>query len=202
MTITQDGEYYALIKNPRVRDATVLWPERKKTFNNTDRGFLLELGDCERGETIHITSETRGEDMQVEVYRFNYAALRQIYEKLSPGGMETDAWEDRRIRGKVNVTEDMLYGGTDSGRLFFSIPYDRGWTVTVDGEPVETEKVFDAFLSVSVPFGEHVIELTYMPEGLMEGAAISLLSAVLLGLALMAERRRDRRDMEEKIEEL
>ena len=106
------------------------------------------------------------------------------------------------IRGKVNVTEDMLYGGTDSGRLFFSIPYDRGWTVTVDGEPVETEKAFDAFLSVSVPFGEHVIELTYMPEGLMEGAAISLLSAVLLGLALMAERRRDRRDMEEKIEEL
>ncbi len=202
VTITQDGEYYALIKNPRVRDATVLWPERKKTFNNTDRGFLLELGDCERGETIHITSETRGEDMQVEVYRFNYAALRQIYEKLSPGGMETDAWEDRRIRGKVNVTEDMLYGGTDSGRLFFSIPYDRGWTVTVDGEPVETEKAFDAFLSVSVPFGEHVIELTYMPEGLMEGAAISLLSAVLLGLALMAERRRDRRDMEEKIEEL
>ena len=188
VTITEDGEYYALIKNQGVRDATVLWPDRKKTFNNTDRGYLLELGDCSRGDSISITSETRGQDMEAEVYRFDYDALKKVYEKLSPGSMHTDIWEDDRIRGSVTITQDMLSMGEKEGRLFLGIPYDEGWSVTVDGRPVETEKAFGAFLCISVPLGEHVIELRYMPKGLVPGAMISVSSLLILLLAVYRKR--------------
>ncbi len=32
-------------------------------------------------------------------------------------------------------------------RLFLSLPYENGWNVYIDGQKVETEKVFDTFLS-------------------------------------------------------
>ena len=126
--------------------------------------------------------------MEAEVYRFDYDALKKVYEKLSPGSMHTDIWEDDRIRGSVTVTQDMLSMGEKEGRLFLGIPYDEGWSVTVDGRPVETEKAFGAFLCISVPLGEHVIELRYMPKGLVPGAMISVSSLLILLLAVYIKR--------------
>ncbi len=200
VTITQDGEYYALIKNPAIRDATVLWPEKRKTFNNVDRGYLLDLGDCARGETIRISSETKGQTMEVEVYRFDYEALSEAYEKLKKGAIELDTWDDTYLKGSIDISKDMLETGKDTARLFFSIPYDEGWQISIDGRPVLKEKAFGAFLSVAVPSGKHVIELSYMPEGLKEGAMISASSLLLFGLSTLIYRKRLRRSAKKQEE--
>ena len=66
--------------------------------------------------------------------------------------------------------------------MFTSIPYDLGWKVTVDGEPAETEKILDTFLSVNLTAGLHKIQMEYEPVGLRTGG---LISAVSLGLFLV-----------------
>ena len=71
-----------------------------------------------------------------------------------------------------------------AGLLFLSIPYDKGWTILVDGKEAEPYKIFDTFLSVHVSSGFHEISLQYMPEGLKTGAMITAASIfTLLALA-------------------
>ena len=65
--------------------------------------------------------------------------------------------------------------------VFFSIPYDEGWTATVDGKAVDVEKVNVGFMAVLVPGDgqEHTIEFTYNTPGLKMGALLSLGGVVL-----------------------
>ena len=64
--------------------------------------------------------------------------------------------------------------------MFTSIPYDKGWTVTVDGKPAETRKVFDAFLALELEPGEHEIGFSYWPPGLNYGLILTAASAGIL----------------------
>ena len=65
--------------------------------------------------------------------------------------------------------------------VFFSVPYDEGWTATVNGKPVEIEKVNVSFMAVPVEGGkENVIRFHYMTPGLKIGIAESAGAFLLL----------------------
>lgn len=81
------------------------------------------------------------------------------------------------------LTDSRLVGTLDAkadGRLFFSIPYDEGWTLTVDGAETELEKCADLFMAAPVSSGKHSYELTFFPKGMRAGRAISCAAIVLL----------------------
>ena len=61
--------------------------------------------------------------------------------------------------------------------VFFSVPYDKGWTATVDGEPAEIEKVNVGFMAVAVNPGTSIIRFYYQTPGLNAGIYITLCSA-------------------------
>jgi uncharacterized membrane protein YfhO len=95
-------------------------------------------------------------------------ALAAAYARLSAGGMQIDEFSDSHIVGTVSSAEDAL--------LFTSIPHDKGWTVRIDGEEVETVTVFDYLLGIPLSAGEHTVELDYTAPGFTAGLAISLVS--------------------------
>ncbi|MDR1892217.1 MAG: YfhO family protein [Oscillospiraceae bacterium] len=64
--------------------------------------------------------------------------------------------------------------------VFYSVPYEEGWTATVDGEPVTVEKVNKGFMAVPVPAGDHTIRFNYATPGLKPGLWVSFGSLVLL----------------------
>ena len=59
--------------------------------------------------------------------------------------------------------------------VFFSVPYDEGFTALVDSEKVSIEIVDGGLMAVPVPAGRHSIEFTSYPAGL---SACKILSAV------------------------
>lgn len=69
---------------------------------------------------------------------------------------------------------------TDSPNLvFFSVPWDEGWSAEVNSEPVEIEKVDIGFMAVPVSAGSSEIVFTYHTPGLKTGALLSLGGLVL-----------------------
>ncbi|MCI5727922.1 MAG: YfhO family protein [Clostridia bacterium] len=68
--------------------------------------------------------------------------------------------------------------------IFFSVPYEDGWSATVNGQEAPVEKVSVGFMAVRVPAGENHIVFTYTTPGLKTGALISAGSLVLLLLYL------------------
>lgn len=198
VTISEDGEYYAFVTNPQLKKVTVTSPTLEKTFENVDRGYLLELGNCKAGDMVNMKSGTDGQEMQAQIYRFDYGALSEVYEALSAQPLRLSVWEDDRLSGTVDVSARALGYSEGKAVMFFSIPYDEGWQLTVDGEPAETCKVFDTFLGAELPDGTHEIGLRFLPQGLREGAALSAGSLLLLLCLFLLGRRNKRRAPEER----
>ncbi len=66
--------------------------------------------------------------------------------------------------------------------VFFSVPYDKGWTATVNGKPVEVEKVNVGFMAVPVGEGKSDIVFTYHTVGLDMGITVTLAA---VGIAIL-----------------
>jgi uncharacterized membrane protein YfhO len=66
--------------------------------------------------------------------------------------------------------------------VFFSVPYDSGWTASVNGSPVTVEKVSSGFMAVRCEAGENTIEFSYETPGLQSGMWISLLGLLMLAV--------------------
>ncbi|MBD5094065.1 MAG: YfhO family protein [Subdoligranulum sp.] len=58
--------------------------------------------------------------------------------------------------------------------VFFSVPYDEGFSATVNGEPAPVERVNGGLCAVPCGAGENTIVFTYQTPGLRLSAAISL----------------------------
>ena len=69
--------------------------------------------------------------------------------------------------------------------VFFSVPYDNGWTATVNGKPAKIEKVDTGFMAVKCTAGNNSIRFNYMPPGLKIGAIITGASIAALALYLL-----------------
>ena len=67
--------------------------------------------------------------------------------------------------------------------LFFSVPYEKGWSATVNGAPAEIEVVDIGFMAVRVKGGiTNKIEFKYKTPGLFEGAIVTGVSILVFVL--------------------
>ena len=165
-------------------------------FGNCDQNVRLlenEFGVTAvcRGSALKFTGEEEGVVLNASGYRFDLDGLHSVYEILNRYPLQVTSWTDTSLSGVVDTEK--------AGLLFTSIPYDKGWTVKVDGIQRETQKIFDTFLAVEVPDGAHTIEFTYMPQGLLTGAAISGGSVLFLAAAAAVERALRRRREENEM---
>lgn len=59
---------------------------------------------------------------------------------------------------------------------------NNGWRVMIDGYPAAWHEVDYALRGVPLPAGKHRVEFLYRPDSLLTGAAISLLTALIIAL--------------------
>ena len=74
---------------------------------------------------------------------------------------------------------------TKENLVFFSVPYDSGWTATVNGKPAAIAKVDIGFMAVECPAGFDSIRFNYMTPGLKTGGEITAVSIAALALYLV-----------------
>lgn len=78
--------------------------------------------------------------------------------------------------------------------VFFSVPYEEGWSATVNGQPAEIIQANVGFMAVACPAGENVdIRFDYETPGLMWGVRISLVGLLLILLYLLCSIRHNHR---------
>ena len=155
----------------------------------TDEAYIYDLGvvtpDDEVIVIINVPEKQYGY-IDFYPYYINEEALNEGYEILKAQSLNVETFEETKISGTVSVNYDSLF--------FTSIPYDKGWTVKVDGEKIAKEDYValkDAYLCFNLPAGEHEIELSYMPQGLLLGAGVSALTVLaLIFVAIIFSKRR------------
>lgn len=110
-----------------------------------------------------------------------------------------DAWyaEANRVNlENLNVGANSVSGDVDApedGVMALSIPYDEGWTCTIDGQTAQTFTINGDMTGVAVSAGSHHLELSYRPRAFERGAAVSVVSIAIVASAAIAQTRRRKR---------
>ena len=86
----------------------------------------------------------------------------------------------------------------DQELVFFSVPWDAGFTATVNGVPAVVEKVDNGLMAILVPEGEAEIQCTYHTPGLGLSAGISLVGVAVYGVYILLLYRRRKRNLNGK----
>lgn len=94
--------------------------------------------------------------------------------------LDSSSYEFTRGKNSFKAKIDMK----SENLVFFSAPYEEGWSAYVNGSPVEIEKVNIGFMAVLAPEGDVEIEFVYTTPGLQLGVIISLFAALIFGIYL------------------
>ncbi len=179
ITIPASGHYYAFSLNKKVTETTaeIRSPEddeiSKLKFKKMNNRYILDLGFRTAGDVITLTAKNNL-DLNLVTYRLEEEPFRTLVDNLNNQPFEISSFSSTKMEGTVDVAE--------AGYMILSLPYDPGWHITVDGEPMEPQLFEGMFLSLPMTEGMHEITLTYMPQGFVVGTIISLLS---LGIFIM-----------------
>ena len=94
-----------------------------------------------------------------------------------------DAAERKATAAKSFKTDKRGFSATfdadDSTLVFFSVPYDKGWTATVNGRNVDIEKVNVGFMAVKVDAGISEIRFNYTAPNLLNGLTVTVGAATV-----------------------
>lgn len=163
--------------------------KEKLIFENPDERLSLTVN--EDALPLGYLSEKEVLDLDLSEYEAGKESQKALFDSIVNGGSEN---YDKAItylhRNGFNITEfdtDYISGTAKAekdGVFLFSIPFDEGWSVKLDGKAVETKKAAGYLLCFDISEGEHEIELRYTVPGIKTGAVISLVS--LLGFCVMA----------------
>lgn len=144
--------------------------------------YILHAGNMQAGNTVSVTVNA---DMScsgnIYVAVLDESVYGQTMSALAAEQLQVAESSATAIRGTVSAAE--------GGVMFTSIPYDKGWTVKVDGKAVETFAAGEAMLAFGVEAGEHTVEITFFPRGLIVGLACSLVGAALLIVLCVLQKR-------------
>lgn len=183
----QTGKQYLFIEADDAGAITVSQEKKDDKIEiRNDCGSIVNLGEMDSGTEFTVTieyKEGKGGSVVSHVCTMGESVWQDAYKMLSASMLDVTDYGDSCLKGTINVQED--------GVFVTSVPYEAGWKLKVDGHTREiNELIGGAWISTSLSAGEHQIELSFRPPGLIAGLLITLAS---IGLLIAAEWWRRRR---------
>lgn len=189
-TVQKDGELFMLATSGCLQKMTVSFAGEASEYDVSDRK-LYDVGYYHAGDVVEVTVHDADRDIsefdadkpltdsvQMSAMTVDNEAFMNGYKHiLENGTLKIDEFKDSYIKGTVNASKD--------GVMVASMPYDEGWTVTVDGEAVELVKNESHMMMFNISQGEHTVEMKYFPQGLKEGIFVSVASILALVLVML-----------------
>jgi uncharacterized membrane protein YfhO len=168
------------LEGPDKTSGQFFWKNNTQQFTNETRMFYLDVTDKSRTSAFDIYAENISEIRidpgqlvgmykikNLKLHPINYGEIAKNISELSENSLQIKEYTNNFIKGTLTLQKEEM--------LFLSIPYDKGWKLTVDNKPVPTEKVNEGFIGAMIPKGVHQIELQYHQPLVKVGLIITIL---------------------------
>ncbi len=149
-----------------------------------DSEQIEEYGHLFEGESVTweeyqpIGDEEETDDEEDEVngtYTYDPVTYDRYVENCNER-RETAAYQSSASTHGFSVKIDM----DEEDLVFFGVPYDEGFTATVNGQDTQVLKVSGGMMAVFAPEGDNEIVFTYKTPGLFVGGIISAICLLIL----------------------
>ena len=163
--------------NDKQKKVDILVNGEKKTFTTDNVFSFFNLGYTKEKKTFNIHVSFPG-NSQVSFesptfYRLDTQTLTEAIQKIKEQPVTVST-----SKNKVFATYDVQQDTS----IFFTIPYDKGWSAYQDGKKIEIKQAQTGFMKVDVPEGKGTITLSFIPNGFITGAICSFTSLLLFGI--------------------
>lgn len=135
--------------------------------------YICYVGDLKEGDIVKVKTldeDTKYKNNDIYIYTYNADKLYDFYKALYNDSFKISEVKSGYIKGKIETDKDT--------ELFTSIPYDKGWTVYVDGKKVKVGKNFSALIKFEVCKGNHIVEMKYTSPGRISGMIITVVGVL------------------------
>lgn len=173
--VPQDAHVYVYCNTSKFTVLTASCNGESQTFKKMKNKRILDLGYRQSGSTLFLSPD-EDTPLNMTAYILNEDVLADLMAKLNTNTMTIESFASTKIVSDVTAGQD--------GYLILSIPYDPGFTITVDGLKTETELFEEMMIAVPITAGSHTITIHYYPDGLNTGIAISLCSILIFLLVV------------------
>ena len=162
------------------------------TVNNVSNTFTLDntfaifnVGYFEEAQDIQVTiSFPYNSQVSFDKPTF-YRLDTESYQKA----MDILNSKTVQVTAHGNVVE-ANFDSQKEASLFFTLPYDKGWSATLNGQPVQIDRAQEGFMKVDVPAGQGRVVLTFVPQGFWTGLFASIAGVVLFLLYCLFKQKR------------
>lgn len=163
--------------NDKQKKVDILVNGEKKTFTTDNIFSFFNLGYTKEKKTFNINVSFPG-NSQVSFesptfYRLDTKTFTEAIQKIKEQPVTVST-----SKNKVFATYDVKQDTS----IFFTIPYDKGWSAYQDGKKIEIKQAQTGFMKVEVPKGKGTITLSFIPNGFITGAICSFTSLLLFGI--------------------
>ena len=163
--------------NDKQKKVDILVNGEKKTFTTDNVFSFFNLGYTKEKKTFNINVSFPG-NSQVSfesptLYRLDTKTFTEAIQKIKEQPVTVST-----SKNKVFATYDVKQDTS----IFFTIPYDKGWSAYQDGKKIEIKQAQTGFMKVDVPKGKGTITLSFIPNGFVIGAICSFTSLLLFGI--------------------
>jgi len=136
------------------------------SINSSNRSHVLMRAIAVEEDVLEKYKISIGRLMNTEMYDYTYTTF--LEDVAGRRRMSSHYFEqtDDGFACRINLEQDNL--------VFFSVPYDEGFTAYVNGEESEVLKVNYAMCGVYAPAGENEIVFEYSTPYLSTGIAVTL----------------------------
>lgn len=163
--------------NDKQKKVDILVNGEKKTFTTDNVFSFFNLGYTKYTKTFNIHVSFPG-NSQVSFesptfYRLDTKTFTDAIQKIKEQPVTVST-----SKNKVFATYDVKQDTS----IFFTIPYDKGWSAYQDGKKIEMKQAQTGFMKVDIPKGKGTITLSFIPNGFITGAICSFTSLLLFGI--------------------
>ena len=160
--------------NDKKKQVDIIVNGEKKSFTTDNAFTFFNLGYTEHKQTFDIQVKFPG-NAQVSFesptfYRLDTKKYTDAIRKIKENPVEVSSYKN-----KVTVN----YKVKNDTSIFFTIPYDQGWSAYQNGKKLQIQQAQTGFMKIDVPEGEGTITLSFIPKGFITGASCSLIAIIV-----------------------
>ena len=160
--------------NDKKKQVDIIVNGEKKSFTTDNAFTFFNLGYTENKQTFDIQVKFPG-NAQVSFesptfYRLDTKKYTGAIGKIKENPVEVSSYKNKVI---VN------YKVKNETSIFFTIPYDQGWSAYQNGKKLQIQQAQTGFMKIDVPEGEGTITLSFIPKGFVAGASCSLIAIIV-----------------------
>lgn len=175
--IVENGPLYLYFSNGN--QGMEIWVNGEfKSKNSWYDNSIRYVGDYQKGDIITIRVQADEgyyqEDYGILAETLIMGNFENAIQRIRENACNITYMNDNKVSASVTCEKDTM--------LMLTIPFEKGWSVRINGEKASCEQINGGFIGIQLSAGENVVEMQFEVPGLKAGIAMTCLG--LLGFTI------------------